>query len=91
MRTVDPIRWRDKLTVRPAEAATILSLSERHVRRLIATGALPALRAERSVLIRTSDLLKFVDQNGATGPTGRVLSVPARTALRKRREKMQAG
>jgi excisionase family DNA binding protein len=91
MRAVETIRWRDKLTVRPAEAAAILSLSERHVRRLIASGALPALRADRSVLIRTSDLLKFVEQACATDSKGRVLSVPARTALRKLRHKMQVG
>lgn len=91
MGAADTIRWKDKLTVRPAEAAAILSLSERHVRRLIAAGALPALRAERSVVIRTSDLLKFVDQAGATDATGRVLSVHATTALRKLREKMKAG
>ena len=91
MRAGEAIRWRDKLTVRPAEAAAILSLSERHVRRLIATGVLPALRAERSVLIRTSDLLRFVEEEGATERTSRVLSASGRTALRRLRDKMQVG
>jgi excisionase family DNA binding protein len=52
------------LTVR--EAAELLNVSERSIRRLIAKGELPSFRVFSSIRIEAQELDRFVQQNGAT-------------------------
>jgi excisionase family DNA binding protein len=47
------------------EAAKLLNLHINSVGRLIARGQLPASRAGRKVLIRVSDLRKFLERNAS--------------------------
>jgi excisionase family DNA binding protein len=52
------------LTIR--EAAELLNVSERTIRRLIAKGELPSFRVFSSIRIEAQELDRFVEENGAT-------------------------
>lgn len=55
-----------KITVRPAEAALALSISERTLRDLMRSGEIPHSRLDRAILIRVADLDTFVARRSAS-------------------------
>jgi len=56
-----------RLTYRPAEVAAALGISERSVTRLIAEGALSAVKlGKRSIGIRREDLYAFIERGRST-------------------------
>lgn len=54
------IPWREKLALKPAEVAAILSVSRRTVYRLIAAGGLKSQKIGRAVVVPTEDLIRFM-------------------------------
>jgi excisionase family DNA binding protein len=83
--------WRDRLTIRIREAASVLSVSERHLRRLIHAGHLPVIRSEGAILIRSTDLIRYIDGKMNDRPGGKPLAPRAAKALGSLRRKLEAG
>jgi excisionase family DNA binding protein len=50
----------ERVAYRPAEAAEAIGLSERYVRKAIATGELPSSRRGRAVLVLAEDLVGWI-------------------------------
>ena len=82
--------WRERLTIRVKEAANILSVSERHLRRLIRGGHLPVIRSEGALLIRTADLIRHIDEKRDARTDGLPLPPRAAKALGSLRRKLEA-
>jgi len=59
-----------RLTVRPKEAAEMLSLSQRTLSNLIKDGEIPSSKYKRVVLIRVDDLDAFIDRHSDTACKG---------------------
>jgi|GEM_PF-2616327 len=83
--------WRERLTIRAREAASILSVSERHLRRLIRSGLLPAIRSEGVVLIRTADLIQYINAKQDDRSDGKPFPPRAAKALGSLRRKLEVG
>jgi excisionase family DNA binding protein len=49
--------WREKIWLRPDEAAEVLSVSKRHVQRMIAAGELPSQKSGGARVIPVAALL----------------------------------
>jgi excisionase family DNA binding protein len=65
------IPWRERLNVKPGEAAQILGLSVREVRRMIDSGELEVDRRGRAVRVRVASLLAREAQEPAPPPRPR--------------------
>lgn len=58
----------EKLVYTPAEAADVLSVSEKTVRRWVARGILPRIRGTRKVLVPRSGVVEFVQAACTAAP-----------------------
>jgi len=83
--------WTERLTIRVREAANVLSVSERHLRRLIRAGHLPAIRSEGAVLVRSADLIRYIEERKDDRTGGKPLPPRAAKALGSLRRKLEAG
>jgi len=59
-----------RLTVRPKEAAKMLSVSPRTLSKLIKAGEIPASKINRVVLIRVDDLEAFIERHSDSACKG---------------------
>ena len=63
-----------KITVRPREAAAILSVSERKLLTMCNTEGLPFVKSGRAKLFKVSDLILWLDQQKKAGGENGILN-----------------
>jgi excisionase family DNA binding protein len=58
---------KERLLLRPAEAAELLSISRTRVYELLAGGELPSVRLGRAVRVPATELRRWVEERSARG------------------------
>ncbi len=62
-----PLFTLDRMALRVPEVAATLGFSESFVRNLIRDGELPAVRVRDALLVRTTDIMAFLDARPSSG------------------------